>query len=175
LKSLVPKFYGTEIKDGKTFLVLENLLWGMVNPNLLDCKLGKITWTKDHKPRSSAGQMKKAVKTTTGSLGFRISGLVIRDANGKEVESFKDEGHFGITAENIHESFRKIVGDDEKILEKVIEETKKLIKWFDKQRAKVFFTASVFYVVGKDGNVKARLIDFAHVYDAEGEKDDSKE
>jgi hypothetical protein len=175
LQSWVPHYHGTTEIEGKTYLVLDNLLWEMEHPNLLDCKLGKVTWTKDHNARKTADQKKKAEETTTGSLGFRISGLVVKDVDGNVVESFaKEEGFYGITADNIHESFKKIVGDDQKLLKKVIKETKKLIKWFEKQIAKQFFTASVFYVVGKDRNVKVKFIDFAHVYDAEGEKDESK-
>ena len=175
LRKFVPQYFGIEKIDGRDFLVLENLLTGYDHPSILDCKIGKVTWTKDHNERKTADQMKKAAETTTGSLGFRISGMVVKDENGTVVESFaKEEGFFNINADNIHEFFRKIVGDNnEKQIKKFIKQTKKIIHWFKTQRSKLFFTASVFYVYGKNQKSQTRFIDFAHVYDAEGQTDES--
>jgi 1D-myo-inositol-tetrakisphosphate 5-kinase/inositol-polyphosphate multikinase len=78
LREIVPHYYGTEEIDGKTFIVLENLLTGYEHPNLLDCKIGKVTWTRDHNEAKLADQQRKAQLTTTGSLGFRITGLVAK-------------------------------------------------------------------------------------------------
>ena len=173
-KKFVPQYFGTEDIDGHKYLVLENLLTGYEHPNLLDCKIGKVTWTRDHNERKTADQKKKAVETTTGSLGFRISGLVTKDSSGKVVDSFaKEEGFYSIKPENIHEHFKKIVGDDKKQIKSFIKQTEKLLKWFKHQKSKIFFTASVFYVLGKNGLSQTKFIDFAHVYDAEGETDES--
>lgn len=175
LRSFVPQYFGTEQIDNTPYLVLENLLTGFDHPNLLDCKIGKVTWTKDHNERKTADQKKKAAETTTGSLGFRISGLVVKDPAGKVVESFaKEEGFYAIKPDNIHQQFRKIVGEDKKLIKTLIKQTQKLLKWFKHQKSKTFFTASVFYVVGKNGAAQTKFIDFAHVYDAEGHSDESK-
>jgi hypothetical protein len=85
----------------------------------------------------------------------------------------KDEGFYSINPNNIHEYFKKIVGDDKAQVETFISQTDKIIAWFKNQTSKVFFTASLFYINGKNGKSQTRFIDFAYVYDAEGRHDDS--
>ena len=63
LRKFLPQFFGIEKIDGKDYLILENLLLGYENPSIMDCKIGKITWTKDHNEKKVANQMKKAEKT----------------------------------------------------------------------------------------------------------------
>ena len=173
LQQFVPNYYGLEKINDKNYLILENLLQGYEHPNILDCKIGKITWTKDHNERKTADQKQKAEKTTTGTLGFRITGLVTKDENGNTIESLsKDTSFYTTSTDNIHEQFRKIVGSDRKRLKKIIKQTKKILDWFRKQRSKHFFTASIFYINGKN-DCQTKFIDFAHVYDAEGEPDNS--
>ena len=174
LRSIVPHYFGTEEIEGKTYMVLENLLTGYENANLLDCKIGKVTWTRDHNERKATDQQNKASNTTTGSLGFRITGLVVKDNSGETTESIvKDEGFFSINSENIHEYFQKIVGGDKHQVQVFIDQTEKIIHWFKSQTSKVFFTASLFYVNGKNGKSQTRFIDLAYVYDAEGQHDQS--
>ena len=173
LKKFVPQYFGTREIDGKKFLILENLLTGYDNPSLLDCKIGKVTWTQHHNERKTKDQMQKAKNTTTGSLGFRISGIEAKDAKGRVTYKVaKEQGFYAITAENIHEEFKKIVGDDRQRVETFIAQTKELLEWFRKQKSKTFFTASVFYVSGKN-KCQTKFIDFAHVFDAEGKSDTS--
>lgn len=61
-------------------------------------------------------------------------------------------------------------------MEKLIEETAKLLDWFTRQKIKTFVTSSILYVTSDENPVhcQAKLIDFAHVYDGEGELDNSK-
>lgn len=173
LRKFVPQYYGVEKIDGKNYLILENLLFNYTHPSLLDCKMGKVTWTPHHNERKTLDQKQKAEKTTTGSLGFRISGFMTKDENGKVLESIaKEAGFYSITPENIHEKFSLVVNNDPKRVKKFIKQTKTLLKWFEKQRSKKFFTASVFYISGKN-DCQTRFIDFAHVFDAEGEADNS--
>ena len=175
LREIVPHYYGIEVIDGKNFMVLENLLTGYDNPNLLDCKIGKVTWTRDHTEAKLADQRKKAESTTTGSLGFRITGLVVKDPSGQTVESImKDEGFSTIKLDNIHEYFNKIVNGNKEQVQTFIHQTERILNWFKSQTSKVFFTASLFYVNGKNGKSQTRFIDLAYVYDAEGQHDESK-
>jgi len=174
-RKFVPYFYGVEIINNKNYIVLENVLFGYEHPNVLDCKIGKVTWTKDHNEVKTKKQQEKARTTTTGSLGFRISGLITKDEFGNKIESWsKDGGYFNITPENIHEQLVKIVhrGDTFQLdrAELLLKQTQEILNWFTKQRSKLFFTASVLYVNGTD-KAQARFIDFAHVFDAEGHED----
>lgn len=57
------------------YLVLENLVFGYVRPNVLDIKLGKILW--DDKASCEKKERLKEVSknSTSGTLGFRICGM----------------------------------------------------------------------------------------------------
>jgi hypothetical protein len=174
-REFVPHFFGAEITEEKSYVVLENLLWGCENANIIDCKIGKETWNKFTEPSKVAKFRKKALATTSASLGFRISGIVVKDARNHIIESFRnEEGYFKVTESNISEYFKKLVGENLRQVKSAIKLTKKLIAWFRKQRSKKFVTSSVFYVFTKSGETKMKLIDFEHAIDAEGERDDSK-
>lgn len=43
LKALAPRYFGIEERNGNKYIVLENLLFGYDYPNIIDCKLGRIT------------------------------------------------------------------------------------------------------------------------------------
>ena len=176
LRQFAPHYYGTEGREGHTYVVLENLLHKYPNANFMDCKLGKVTWTPHHSEENVKMQQEKNKTTTTGSLGFRISGLVVKDNKGKKVESWaKEEGYFNINSDNIHEQFTKIVTKDGKVQLNVVNDfitkTQSLLGWFRNQKLKHFVASSVFYVAGKDGSNQVRYIDFAHALDANGELD----
>ena len=53
-------------------------------------------------------QMEKNAGTTTGSVGFRITGMVVKDENGVSNDNLS-KNYFSITAEHLHEEFAKIV------------------------------------------------------------------
>jgi len=70
----------------------------------MDVKLGRVTWTDTKSPEKQESQRKKVASTTTGSIGLRISGMVIKDNEGNTIESWsKEGGYFNVTADNIHE------------------------------------------------------------------------
>jgi Inositol polyphosphate kinase len=171
LRKFLPHFYGVETIDGKDYLVLENLLASFKHPTILDCKIGKVTWSPHHNERKASSQKEKAAKTTTGTLGFRIEGLIVKDSTGNIVTKFtKQQGFYSITPDNIHEEFRKIVGEDKQKVKSFIDQTKSLIAWFEDQTSKHFFTASVFFICDAH-KVQVKFIDFAHVFDANGQPD----
>ena len=171
LKKFIPKFYGLERIQDNSHIILENLLIGYENSNILDCKLGKVTWSKHHDQRRTEKRKKRAEETTSKVLGFRITGLVIRDDNGNIIEaSSKYNGCYLIKEENVHHTLKKIVRYDQNRVKTFIKQTQDILDWFNKQRAKHFFTASIFYINGKN-DCQTKLIDFSHVFDAEGSSD----
>jgi 1D-myo-inositol-tetrakisphosphate 5-kinase/inositol-polyphosphate multikinase len=160
--------------------MIDNLTYGFRNACIMDAKLGRITWTKHHKPEKIESQMAKAKTTTTGSLGFRLCGMVVKDSQGQKVEAWtKDDGFFNITADNIHEHFAKLVTKNGRLrvdlVDKLIEQTQRMLDWFLRQKVKHFITTSILYVTGDEEHphCQAKLIDFAHVMDAEGQLDES--
>ncbi|CAL9731349.1 inositol polyphosphate multikinase [Monosporozyma unispora] len=64
--------------DKKDYLVLENLLAGFSEPNIMDIKLGKKLFD-ENATEEKVERMKKVSETTTsGSLGFRICGMQLQ-------------------------------------------------------------------------------------------------
>mmetsp|Transcript_14184 Transcript_14184/g.14254 ORF Transcript_14184/g.14254 Transcript_14184/m.14254 type:complete len:496 (+) Transcript_14184:16-1503(+) len=172
-RKFVPTFYGVEQIEGHSFAIIENLLDGYNIPSILDCKVGKVTWTPHHDPAKTKRQQDEALRTTTSTLGFRICGVVAKDQFGT---IFGHTGKFSKgeepTADNVHEHFRRIVTRGERvqmeIIDQFIRDTQEILDWFKKQRSKHFYTCSVFYVAGLE-KAQTRFIDFAHVFDAEGQ------
>ncbi|XP_057309821.1 inositol polyphosphate multikinase-like [Hydractinia symbiolongicarpus] len=88
LREFVPKSYGlvNVVKDGKIlkYLKLENLLYGLHQPNIIDIKIGRVT----HDPFASKEKIEREETKYTPQkvIGFRMSGL-------KVYNSFKEKYH----------------------------------------------------------------------------------
>jgi len=111
-------------------IVLENAAAGFAKPNILDVKLGARLWDDDSQPAKRARLDDVAMKSTSGSLGFRIAGMKMwRRRGGENMDKGKAEvceydessGYtsynklYGrnFTAENVHEGFAEYLGLDE--------------------------------------------------------------
>lgn len=178
LKLLIPTFYGFETRNDSTYVVLENLLSGYDHANIMDCKLGRITWTSKHSEKTIINQEAKNKGTTSGTLGFRISGLIVKDNDGNKVEHLvKSEAFNNIRDDNIHEYFRKIVTKDGRVqvevVEQFISETERVKAWFERNNEKTFKASSVLYINGKNGRAQCRYIDLAHSEDSNGSLDEN--
>jgi len=60
------------------YVVLEDLTNEMVEPCVLDMKIGKRLHDEDATPEKAARMMRKAAITTSSKIGFRISGMRVR-------------------------------------------------------------------------------------------------
>jgi hypothetical protein len=58
-RRFVPFFFGEEVDDSGTWLVMENVLSGMKDPAVLDIKMGRETWSSSHPPHKIAKQKHK--------------------------------------------------------------------------------------------------------------------
>lgn len=124
LYSWMPTFLGTlnegeQGTEGGKYIVLENLLHGFSEPNVMDVKLGKVLYDNEAsvEKRERLAQVSKT--TTSGSLGFRICGMklkrnkMVEQVDPAHVEPDEDDyvflnKHFGRsrTEDNIEDSFR---------------------------------------------------------------------
>lgn len=114
------------INTEKTYLVLENLLYGYVRPNILDIKLGRILWDESASEEKRIRLKEVSRTTTSGSLGFRICGmkmcqnsLINRMLDPKYYASDDDEyilvnKFYGreLTQSNVTDAFDVFFGDD---------------------------------------------------------------
>lgn len=195
IRRFFPAFYGTQIveaSDGSGLhphLILEDLLDGLKHPSVIDVKIGTRTWYPQASEDYIQKNTKRDMESTTVWLGFRISGLQIHDSmesvfwkpTRKHVQSF--------TPEDVRVVLRKfastnptsnlepdcslasaVFGGSDGILAQLLE----LKAWFEDQTYYHFYSVSVLMICEKDaskpGGVvsKLKLIDFAHVVEAEG-------
>lgn len=65
----------TELPGDGPYLVLENLLYGYLRPNIIDIKLGRKLWDEMANEDKKSRLQKVSDSTTSGSLGFRVCGM----------------------------------------------------------------------------------------------------
>lgn len=83
-RKFLPKFYGqVETETEEIKIKFENLLSGKVYASVLDLKMGTSTITFNTKPHRVDHVHIKDAKTTSKKLGFRVTGYVIKAANGE--------------------------------------------------------------------------------------------
>jgi hypothetical protein len=177
-KPFTPEFFGVEQRNGEDFIVLENLLTGHEYANIMDCKLGNITFAAYHSEEEKAYKLEKNKKTTSHSMGFKISGYLVKSSEGITVEKLiTKEEFFGINENNVRDFFRKIASVDgnlqKEFVEEFIRQTESIKFWFERNREKVFRCSSLLYVCGKNGKCQVRQIDFPKVEESNGEVDEN--
>lgn len=85
LRNFLPKYYGSfSSPDGqKTYIMLENLLQASPHASILDLKMGTSTVSaRKRAKRNTIQALQKDQDTTTVQLGFRVTGYIIKDAQG---------------------------------------------------------------------------------------------
>jgi hypothetical protein len=71
-----------ETNEEEINIKFENLLKGKQNSSVIDLKMGTTTITFNTKPHKIENVHLKDARTTTKSLGFRVTGYVIKTASG---------------------------------------------------------------------------------------------
>eukprot|EP01017_Pseudomicrothorax_dubius_P021121 TRINITY_DN2282_c0_g2_i3.p1 TRINITY_DN2282_c0_g2~~TRINITY_DN2282_c0_g2_i3.p1 ORF type:complete len:314 (+),score=60.67 TRINITY_DN2282_c0_g2_i3:942-1883(+) len=171
LKDLIPKFKGEETFNGKNYIVLQNLLRGLEKGSIVDFKLGKLTYFADSRPEKIARQIKKANKSTSSKLGFRISGFILKDGEGKiSKRLLRSDVYSCVNEYNIDGWIRRILLSNDatainpEILVGIINYLQRLIYWFENANTRQFICTSICLII--DNTVKKfriALLDFAYV------------
>merc|ERR1711872_1202983 len=168
---LTARFYGTQevkIQNGvvglSDYLVLENLTQGLKAPCVMDIKIGARTYGPD----ATEAKMKQEDAKYLGTkvpLGFSVLGII----------SHNEEG-----VKRVNKAFGRKLVVGNIFLEKLDE----FVKFFEDQRRYHLYASSLLFVYDfapiQAGNtekfkdsIKLKLIDFAHVFPAEGLRDDN--
>lgn len=169
LRAFVPKFYGTEDRDGVTFLVLENLLEGMRRPMVLDVKMGTQTYGDDATPEKIASRLKKDTRSTTMRYGINIVGAQMPlDEFGDETERIGHKYDTEIlTAEGLVTSFSQFFRTA-KLMEAARDFLEQLYAFFTTQKEFAFYGSSLLFAydaaLGYEADLRIKMIDFAHVH-----------
>ncbi|KAF8874215.1 hypothetical protein CPB84DRAFT_1817922 [Gymnopilus junonius] len=105
LRVFTPQFLGTLKLEGQVdpshanlaeniiSIVLENLAYQFVKPNILDVKLGTVLYDDTATPEKKARMEKAAKDTTSGETGIRVTGFQVYDnATSKPIQTPKTYG-----------------------------------------------------------------------------------
>ena len=197
IRKFFPVFYGTQLleaSDGSGLclhLVLQDLASNRLNPSIMDVKVGSRTWYPEASDNYIQKCLEKDRKSTTVSLGFRISGLQTYQSKEsgfwkpgkKEVKSF--------TADDVRLALRKFVSSNSSIgnvnpdcsfaprvyggSAGILEQLLELKAWFEDQTIYHFHSCSLLFLFdeesvlnGKTPVAEVKLIDFAHVVEGGG-------
>jgi len=178
----IPKFYGTCKKREGEYMMIENLTEGMKKPCVMDIKIGRKTYGPDASEEKKAKQ-DASYAGTKKPFGFSVLGMSVYSGTDKADFAVKSKEYGkSLTEENI-EMFLKDYFDGRNVsLQKVI--VGRLNSLFDMYNAQTsfhIFGSSILFVYDADAllsdnledSVVVKMIDFAHVHPAEGQKDDN--
>lgn len=91
-------------------IVLENAAAGFVKPNIIDLKLGARLWDDGAPPAKRQRLDDVASKTTSGSLGFRIAGMRVWNAEKQDFDTYDKLYGRKFNAETVTEGFEEYFG-----------------------------------------------------------------
>lgn len=200
IRNHIPKFYGLEqigFTNGTTvtedFIVLEDITEGYSLPSVMDIKIGSQTWGPDASDAKIAIESAK-YKGTKGPLGFSILGMIVHPLDpslglqkydkslGKDLKATEVQ-----TVPEIFFSFHQ--GSCSALVQIMLDKMLVIRDVFEMQRKYKIYASSLLmaydtaavraFQAGKmtleelKKSVDIRLIDFAHVFDANGERDDN--
>ena len=195
-QEFVPQFHGVSrkvLEDGTKaeFLMMENLLNNAKKPCIMDVKIGARTYGPDASEEKKA-QQDASYAGTKQPFGFSVPGLSVHVGDMKEeiITKGKEYGRT-LNKENIHELLELFL--DTKTSNKVskelarifIEKLKMILQLFNYQTTFHFFASSLLFVYDAEvterynesmreeleKSVSLKMIDFAHVWRAEGKID----
>lgn len=93
--------------DTPTAVVLENIAAGFVHPNIVDLKLGTRLWADDYTEEKREKREKASAQTTSGQLGFRVTGMKIWKS--KSYVLYNRYYGRALTADTVHEALEELV------------------------------------------------------------------
>jgi len=190
----MPHFHGVSRRkksDGATgeFIMMENLTNNLSKPCIMDIKIGARTWGPDAS-ETKRKQQDASYAATKTAFGFSVPGLSVHRGENKDcvVVKGKDYGK-SLTQETISdmlELYLDITTNPQlatKIARIFVQKLQAIQSLFESQTCFHFFASSLLFVYdaeavqnNRDSEelenfVNLKMIDFAHVWPAEGELD----
>jgi len=192
LVQLTARFYGTQavkVQNGvvglSDYLVLENLTQGLGAPCVMDVKIGARTYGPD---ASEAKKKQEDAKYQGTKVPFGFSVLGIISHNKEGVKRLNKAFGRSLCAKNIHDvltNFIRLDSEQSVLVANIFsEKLDEFIEFFGSQRRYHLYASSLLFVydfaslqAGNleefKGSVRLKLIDFAHVFPANGGCDEN--
>ncbi|XP_026665408.2 inositol polyphosphate multikinase beta-like [Phoenix dactylifera] len=198
VRAFFPGFHGTQLlpaSDGSgphPHLVLDDLAVGLRRPSLIDLKIGARTWYPSASDEYFRKCLKKDRDSTSLALGFRVSGVRIHQGGDAGFWQPDRDAIRRFTAKDVRRTLRQFVssnpssdadppdcafastvyGGSNGVLAQLLE----LKAWFEDQTLFHFYSASVLVMYEMEeveagragGEVRVKLVDFAHVMEGNG-------
>jgi len=202
IRNHIPKFHGLEqvgftngIVVTEDFLVLDDITEGFELPTVMDIKVGKQTWGPDATEAKKVGEASKYVGTK-GPYGFSILGMIVHaheETASVQVQQFDKSFGKNLKTQEVHRVPELFFCHDQKppieLVKIVVEKITTIRDVFELQRRYKIYASSLLLTYDSQAvrnfkkgkitqpqlaqSVNIRLIDFAHVFDANGERDDN--
>ena len=196
-KEFIPQFHGVsrkKLEDGKKgeYLMMENLTKDFSKPCIMDIKIGAKTYGPDASEKKKVQQDASYVGTKQ-PFGFSVPGMSVYTGDAKEKIMMKGKEYGRIlNVENIHELLEMYldINNEPEVAKELakmfVEDLKKVLQLFKYQTTFHFFASSLLFVYDAEAannfketedvkslrkSISLKMIDFAHVWKAEGETD----
>lgn len=166
LKKVTPKFHGVVNQDGETYLSLENLTHGMLEPCVLDLKMGTQTYDENATPEKIAREKKKYPPQE--KIGFRIVGM--KTKHGNEWWKSSRDWCMDITEDTMTSALREFFTDGvsvrNAVVDKVLEQLNDIETILSVASTWRMYGSSLLIVfdAANLSSVTVKMIDFAHVF-----------
>ncbi|PAV77307.1 hypothetical protein WR25_19738 [Diploscapter pachys] len=185
LAKITAKFHGLQTLrvDGEDheFMVLTDMTSPYTRPAILDIKVGKRTYD----PLADREKQEKEASKYPAQeiIGFRLLGYKVHRSN-NQVESKDKEWGKSYDETNVEKGLYEFFSarsaeDTKEVVSQSIVQIDRVAEWFAAQRSFHFFASSLLFVYEMDEtklpNISVSMIDFSHVFPAEGHPDENYE
>jgi len=142
----------TDPTTGETMIRIENFLHTRPKANVLDLRMGTSSITINTPPHKYDYIRDKDHKTTTETLGFRVTAYIIKDSEGNVIEK-EVKPHGKVLAEHIPGIFRRILsGNQNRDINKdalnfLLRRTSELIEYFENHNSRAITGSSVLIMI----------------------------
>ena len=186
---------GNGVHVTEQFLVLEDITNGFVYPNIIDIKIGSQTWD----PEASESKISKEESQYLGTripFGFSIMGMLVHAYDADDQISVKNyDTSFGkeLKQDQTQQVAEIFFNHEQKppveLIEIAVEKISVILKVFENQKKYKFYSSSLLMAYDAQAVMKfkakiinlddlknavdVRVIDFAHVFEANNERDEN--
>ncbi|KAL8604239.1 hypothetical protein ACOMHN_014807 [Nucella lapillus] len=150
LRHFLPVYYGTEVLDDVTFLVMNNLTDSFAKPNVLDLKIGLVS--TDPEATEEKKRSEELKYPPRKQLGFNLTGMMVHDAVSGCPQYTTKTFCRTISAEDmLTVGLGKFFGMESGHLRKdvvraVLEKLHRIERWFQVQRTFAFYSSSLLII-----------------------------
>ncbi|EDR29928.1 transcription factor, putative [Entamoeba dispar SAW760] len=110
LSQFLPKYYGKENIDLGfgyfTYFKMQNVIYGMKHPCILDLKMGCRTWFEDSSPEKIQSKKNYDINTTSTQYGLRFCGMRVFN---KDINMFIQHDKYIMLQMHTYESLKQMI------------------------------------------------------------------